>query len=438
MTTLGAWLVCVLLAACVGGERRAASEVGVGDVETGADGGVEVTSPETISEVSPDSTPGEVDSRETDDTIVDLDVVDIEADGEVAPPPRCDPPCAQGVCLADGVCDCVPGFIGPACDERAVCEPACENGGVCVAHDTCDCSLTGFGGATCGARACNGVVCPELTGFAVDCNAASHCEYVRTHQSEAWHADDVWIYVPPGEFMMGSGSDLGRDDERPQHLVAIERGYLVGKLELTVRVFEACGASDACTGVGVATGVGDNGVNRSGNGRERHPQNGLRFDQAEAACAFLGSRLPSEAEWERAANGAGEHRLYPWGNGPAPECGVHAVFDDDGIGCGTGGTFEVGAGRRTSGASAVGALDMVGNVDEWVDDCWHDTYKDAPVDGSAWTTACASATQVTRGESYAYPDYEIRTAARNYREATTANTLAGVRCVRDVEAGGGP
>lgn len=432
------------LAGCVGSEPRDV-QADQRDADAGPEVDlVEVSPPEvtgdtpeaTAEEHTPETTAEAVDAITMDDTPELTDEHTAPEGAAEVGPPTCNPPCVEGTCVAPGTCECIRGFVGPRCEERAVCDPPCDNGGVCVDHDTCDCALTGFGGARCEVRACNGVVCPTLEGYAVDCNAASHCEYVRASQSVAWQADDIWIYVPAGTFMMGSGSDIGRAEERPQHLVTVARGYFIGKLEVTTRAYEACSNAWACAAIMFGAGLGDNGVNLTANGRARHPQNAVTFEKAVAACAFLGGRLPSEAEWERAANGSGEHRLYPWGNAPTPSCGVHAIFDASGIGCGTGGTAAVGPEERTSGASAVGALDMVGNVDEWVADCWHDDYNGAPSTGEAWTTGCSSATRVTRGNSYAYPEHEMRTAARNYRDETSVNTLAGVRCARDVEDGG--
>jgi len=88
----------------------------------------------------------------------------------------------------------------------------------------------------------------------------------------------------------------------------------------------------------------------------------VSWKQATQFCAFAGGRLPSEAEWERAAAGSDAPRTYPWGNSP-PDC-TKANF----AGC-VGDTDRVG--RRVEGQSPYGAFDMAGNVWEWTAD-WYD------------------------------------------------------------------
>lgn len=348
--------------------------------------------------------------------------------------PLCDPPCLEGRCIGSDTCDCAPGFTGPTCGQQAQCANACGNGGLCLADGTCDCTGTGFGGAQCEQRACNGVICATLAGYSAACNAATHCEYVRDTPTEAWHMDDIWIQVPAAAFAMGSADGDAQPEERPQRQVSIAQAYLIAKLEVSVRVHEACAVAGACgfgivqfdpTGWMLSTSIG---------GRSSHPQNGLSWELASEVCAFIGGRLPTEAEWELAANGPGEHRLYPWGNSPAPVCATHAIFAFRGAGCGTGGTSMIGPAQRLAGSSPVGALDMVGNLGEWVGDCWHDDFSGAPSDGSAWTTACSLETRVIRGSNYYYPAESMRTAARSYGEASTMSALYGVRCARDLPA----
>lgn len=314
------------------------------------------------------------------------------------------------------------------------CEPPCVNGS-CTAVGTCACAGD-YQGPTCATLVCGGVACPALAGYSAGCNTRAHCEYARAQPTAAWHADDVWLYLPPGSFEMGAPTTEGEAgaSERDVHTVTFGRGVLVARYEVTVRMYEACEAASpaTCTAPSVDIDGGGWGLNRSGGGRATHPQNGLERSQASAVCAWLGGRLPSEAEWEYAAKGPTAHRKYPWGDAPEPTCANDtAVLRGSSDGCGTGGTW--GVGQKASGASAVGALDMAGNVWEWVEDCWHTSYAGAPTDGSAWTAGCADpALGVIRGGSFSNTANSLRAAYRRDFTRTARNPYVGVRCVRPI------
>jgi len=330
-------------------------------------------------------------------------------------------------------------------DAAATCTPPCANGGLCVALDACDCAGTGFGGATCEVPTCGDVVCPEVTGYVGACNGASRCEYTRAEADAPWHADDVWIYVPPGQFPMGAPESEAdsEESERPVREVSIGAGFLIARHPVTVRTYEACEAEERCTApstddfAGALPPTVPWGLNRSDNGRARHPQNGITWFQAADICGWLGARRPTEAEWEYAAKGSA-HRRFPWGDTPEPVCTVHAIYRDGGSGCGAGGaqvqmgTWEVGANQRTAGASAVGALDMAGSLWEWTEDGWCEDTTDAPVDGSAADGCGAIAYRTVKGGAFTSFKDGIRAARRIGGTPSRRSAIQGVRCVRSL------
>jgi formylglycine-generating enzyme required for sulfatase activity len=274
---------------------------------------------------------------------------------------------------------------------------------------------------------CGGADCPSLPGYTPSCNAQGHCEYTDP-DGDDWRAYDAWIYVPPGSFDMGSPeAESSNADEKPVHTVTFSQGYFVARHEVTVLAHEACEAAGDCSAPSTSAYDANGwGLNRSGNGRALHPQNGVRWDQAGEVCAWVktGGRLPTEAEWEYAASGP-VHREHAWGDSPAPACGETAVFHDGGHGCGTGGTWDVGG--RSAGASYVGALDMNGGVWEWCQDYYHDSYEGAPADGSAWLYPAGSA-YVMRGASFVDGASWLRNAERHDSIADGPVATFGVRC----------
>jgi len=350
--------------------------------------------------------------------------------------PVCEPGCENsGACVAPDTCACDgTGYSGPTC-ATPVCTLACANGGTCTGPNTCSCPA-GWAGATCAAPGCGGVECPDLEGYGWTCNAAEHCEYASDSTTPAWLVDTVWIYVPPGSFPMGSPSTEAdhSPSEDPVHTVTFAQGFFMQKYPVTTRVYEACEGAGVCTAPSVADWSGGGwGLNRTSNARGEHPQNGVAWAQAEEVCGWLGGRRPSEAEWEYAAKGPTTHRKYPWGDAPEPTCANDtAVFNETGAtvdyGCGQGGTWAVGA--KAAGASAVGALDMSGNIYEWTEDCWHSSYSGAPNDGAAWTTDCSVAQRVLRGGGFAFTAPLMRAAARSAGPPSLRGANLGARCVR--------
>lgn len=176
-------------------------------------------------------------------------------------------------------------------------------------------------------------------------------------------ADDDMLAIPGGTFTMGR--DDGPEDERPAHRVTL-RDFRIDRLPVTNARF-----AEFLQAVGPVNGKGerlydiddnDARIHRRGNrwvadaGFGNHPVNEVSWAGARDFCAWLGKRLPTEAEWERAARGD-DGRLYPWGNNPpGPQ---HAHF-----GAGFNDTRPVTG--HPAGASPYGVLGMAGNAWQWV------------------------------------------------------------------------
>ncbi|MBM4356193.1 MAG: hypothetical protein FJ109_20775, partial [Deltaproteobacteria bacterium] len=300
-----------------------------------------------------------------------------------------------------------------------------------------ECGDDGCGGSCgeCPDLVCGSVTCPDLEGYAASCNPNQFCEYANLDNT-GWKKWDVWLWIPPGSFDMGSPDEEEGHvaAESPVHTVVIGTGFLVGKYEAVVLQYEACMAAGECSQPSTTDWDGEGwGTNSSAAGRPAHPQNGITFEQSKEFCAWLaaGGRLPTEAEWEYAATGP-VHQVYPWGDSPEPTCSNDtAVFseggDAQGYGCGAGGTWEVGS--KPLGAAWCGAMDMAGNVREWVQDDYHPDYVGAPTDGAAWT-AGGVPSPVVRGGNFANVAGWLRSAARGNCSYLYKAAYMGVRCVR--------
>jgi formylglycine-generating enzyme required for sulfatase activity len=209
------------------------------------------------------------------------------------------------------------------------------------------------------------------------------------------------IVVPPGEFMMGSpASEKHRsDNEDPQHEVIIAKPFAVGRTEVTFAEWDACVAAGACAK-----------ASDSNWGRGNQPVINVSWDDANEYTAWLSRitgkeyRLLTEAEWEYAARG-GATTAYSWGdeigkgNANCKDCGSRW----DGKQTAPVGSFK---------ANAFGLYDMHGNVFEWVEDRWHDSYEDAPVDGSPWLQNQDASARVVRSGSWYYDPQLLRSAFR--------------------------
>jgi iron(II)-dependent oxidoreductase len=199
------------------------------------------------------------------------------------------------------------------------------------------------------------------------------------------------------------GSNDGDSDERPVHSVTVPT-FEMSKTAVTVGQYKACVDAGTCTAPNTGTYC-----NWDKPDRGSHPINCVDWDQAQAFASWAGARLPSEAEWEYAARSGGRDWKYPWGD-VAATC-ERAVMDESGKGegCGRGSTWPVCS--KPKGNTTQGLCDMAGNVWEWVQDWYHDSYDGAPTDGSAWESPTGSS-RVNRGGSWRSYARGVRAAYR--------------------------
>jgi serine/threonine-protein kinase len=169
------------------------------------------------------------------------------------------------------------------------------------------------------------------------------------------------VSVPAGTFLMGS--ETGAPDELPVHRVS-GSAFAMDRYEVTNARFAACVQAGACSPPALTSSF-KRPVYFGAAEFADYPVIHVAWSQAAAFCAWAGGRLPTEAEWERAARGTADARTFPWGDS-APDCSK-ANF----AGC-VGDTDRVG--RRPAGQSPYGAFDMAGNVWEWTADWYEADY----------------------------------------------------------------
>ncbi len=236
------------------------------------------------------------------------------------------------------------------------------------------------------------------------------------------------VYVPEGVFIMGR--DGGPADEAPAHEVRVD-GFWLDQTEVTNLQYLRCVQAGACeppTQTGSITRssyYGDPSF-------ERYPVIHVSWVQADNYCAWVGRRLPTEAEWERAARGA-DSRPYPWGSeAPDPD---RLNFGLSGIGD----TQPVGA-TASVGSSPYGAWDMAGNVWEWVADYYDPSYyglltfdnPPGPPRSAGPPDACDTAEcRVLRGGSWDSTAEQVRTTTRLLYGANDGRDAFGFRCAQD-------
>ncbi len=262
----------------------------------------------------------------------------------------------------------------------------------------------------------------------------------------------VLVFVPAGEFVMGRGdTDLTGDvvldrlfeqggwweHEKPAHMVYVDALWMYQK-EVTNEQFETFVTStgyettaekdgssfvDRYSSGGYVEGaywVAPFGPGSDLSGLMLHPVVHVSWYDADAYCSWAGGRLPTEAEWEKAARGT-DGRIYPWGN-EAPSCHLSNYQGCKGSGVG------VQVGSYPAGTSSYGVLDMAGNVWEWVGDWFSaDYYSISPYENP--TGPASGEYRVLRGGSWDDSEWQLRASDRGKDYPRLTDIVIGFRCL---------
>lgn len=275
------------------------------------------------------------------------------------------------------------------------------------------------------------------------------------------------VLVPAGTFLMGTTEEdvtallrqyrgLGRAplrDEFPRHQVFVEAFY-IDKYEVTNARFQQF--VDATGYRSEAERAGGGKIRAQGNGKEKwesvsdaswrspkgrgstivgletHPVVQVTWKDAQAYCQWTGKRLPTEAEWEKAARGT-DGRVYPWGNAPDHTrvnfCDRRCAFPEHDKTADDAYAETAPVGSYEAGQSPYGVYDMAGNVWEWVAD-WYDTtyYQRSPERNPQGPTTGSQV--VIRGGSWLYPAPTFRVPARSGVPPDRRNNNIGFRCAK--------
>ena len=217
---------------------------------------------------------------------------------------------------------------------------------------------------------------------------------------------DEMLRIPAGWFSMGEND--GRLSNQPQHRVYLD-AYSIQKTEVTVGEF-----AEFIDATGYSMPGWDPGKSAEDSNL---PVTGVRWRDADAYCRWHGWRLPTEAEWEKAARGT-DWRYYPWGD----------EWDNQKANTLESGTGEVlPVGSLPAGASPYGLMDMSGNALEWVADNFDSGYYQvSPVQNPTGSTMVGD--HVLRGGSFASPPEQATTYFRDSSHSTTPNPRVGFRC----------
>jgi len=278
------------------------------------------------------------------------------------------------------------------------------------------------------------------------------CEYglelFKEEAPEEYHGDGPceMILIPAGEFTMGSDfsenldfedgvTDEGFSDEHPERDVYLS-DYYIDLTEVTNAQYRSCVLSGGCSEP-VITDSRTRDCYYTAPEFDDYPVINVTWFQAQTYCRWAGKRLPTEAEWEKAARGDADERNYPWGDA-SPNCelanyGEVVEFDDGSTRTGCVGDSDA-VGSYALGTSPYGVQDMAGNVAEWVADWYNTDYYNPdlfPDNSSNPQGPANGSVKVIRGGSFADHAYFIRVTCRSHQNPQLGLPQIGFRCAKD-------
>ncbi len=225
------------------------------------------------------------------------------------------------------------------------------------------------------------------------------------------HVISDMVPIPAGSFLMGHNAKQAQEWEKPAHKITLKR-FRLSKYLVTIAQYDS-----------FTEATGRKLIDDEGWGRGQKPAIYVSWADSQNFIEWLNRttklrfRLPTEAEWEYAAR-AGTRTDYPWGNADDPRQRNGALNVKE--------TSIVGK----FPPNAWGLYDMIGNVWQWTQDCWHDNYIGAPKNGAAWSEHCAQG-HVHRGGSWDNDSPWLRVTARGREDEGIVHNGMGFRLALD-------
>jgi sulfatase modifying factor 1 len=241
-----------------------------------------------------------------------------------------------------------------------------------------------------------------------------------------------WALVPAGEFEMGAEGGAATSDEGPKHKVYLDAFYIekyeVSNADYAVFV-KATGRrppenDDPKYSLWRGTSLLD--------GVAELPVINVSWDDAAAYCKWIGGRLPTEAEWEKAARGT-DGRVYPWGNDPVT--GNRTNYSIENVTFWEGPATLAKVNQYDFGRSPYGVYEMAGNVWEWVQDWYDEGYYKGGVTRNPKGPS-EGKERVVRGGGWQSNSETVRSANRNKHAPTDRRIYIGIRCAKDAKDAG--